>query len=35
MNEEFRKMLSEMVGQELEFDGFKDDFERSIPGKLL
>lgn len=28
MNEEFRKMLSEMVGQELEFDGFKDAFER-------
>ena len=27
MNEEFRKMLSEMVGQELEFDGFKDAFE--------
>ena len=28
MNEEFRKMLSELVGEELEFDGFKEEFEK-------
>lgn len=27
MNEEIRKMLSEMVGREIEFEGFADNFE--------
>ena len=30
MKEEFRKMLSELVGEELEFDGFKEEFEKEV-----
>lgn len=36
MNEEFRKMLSELVGEELEFDGFKEEFEKEgLPHDLV
>lgn len=36
MKEEFRKMLSELVGEELEFDGFKEEFEKEgLPHDLV
>ena len=36
MKEEFRKMLSELVGKELEFDGFKEEFEKDgLPSNFV
>ena len=36
MKEEFRKMLIELVSEELEFDGFKEEFEKEgLPHDLV